>query len=258
MRFCVLGSGSKGNATFIEAGSTRVLIDAGFSAIEIERRLDSIGIQAESLSAILITHEHTDHIQGVSVLSRRHRLPVFASPAALKAAGSKLGRLHQHTGFTAGTTFTFQDLQIHPFTVSHDAADPVGFLVNDGSLTLGYCTDTGTVSRLMQHRLAGCHALVLESNHDPDMLRDGPYPQALKQRVRSKTGHLANHEAAALLASLLHDKLQHVILAHLSDTNNRPELVEESMAGLFALASARFSVARQDKACELIKLAFRG
>ena len=258
MRFCVLGSGSKGNATFIESGRTRVLIDAGFSAIEIERRLAGIGIQAESLSAILITHEHGDHIRGISVLSRRYNLPVFASPAAIKAAGVGLDRLHSHAEFAAGTTFTFQDLRIHPFTVSHDAADPVGFLINDGSLTLGYCTDTGTVSRLMQHRLAGCHGLVLECNHDPDMLRDGPYPQALKQRVRSKTGHLANHETAALLVSLLHDGLQHVTLAHISETNNRPQLVEESVAGLFAGASASFSLASQDKACELIHLAVRG
>jgi len=254
MRFCVLGSGSKGNCTYIEVGATKLLIDAGFTAIEIERRLAGIGVEATTLSAILITHEHSDHIRGVSVLSRRYGLPVLASSATIEASGVVLAKLHSHTGFMPGVTFKFADLEIHPFSVSHDAADPVGFLISDGTLTFGYCTDTGTVSRLIQHRLSGCHALVIESNHDPDMLRNGPYPPALKQRVRSKTGHLANQEAATLLADLIHEDLKHVTLAHISETNNRPELVRECVSHLCGFKTLRIALAGQDEAGELVDL----
>lgn len=234
MRFCVLGSGSRGNATFVESGRTRLLIDAGFSGREIERRLASIGVEAESLAAILITHEHSDHVRGAAILSRRYRLPVFANEATVAAAGPALAKLHEHRLFATGDTFLFQDLSIHPYRISHDAADPVGFLVSGNGLVLGYCTDTGAVSRLMQHRLRNCHGLVLECNHDPDLLRCGPYPPALQQRVRSRTGHLANHEAADFLCSILHDGLEHVVLSHLSETNNRPDMAREAVCGLLA------------------------
>ena len=162
MRFCVLGSGSKGNCTYIQAGNTAVLIDAGFSGKEIERRLTAVGVDPASLSALLITHEHGDHLRGAAVLSRRFRLPVFANPATFRAGGRNLDKLHAYGEFDTGTAFEFQDLTIHPFAVSHDAADPVGFLLGDGRHGLGYCTDTGVVSRLMAHRLAGAdHRLEL-------------------------------------------------------------------------------------------------
>ena len=236
MRFCVLGSGSKGNATYIEAGNTRILIDAGFSGKEIERRLAAIGVELSTLSSVFVTHEHGDHIRGVSVISRRFRLPVFATSATYAAAGRSLNNLFAYQEFSAGESFSFQDLQIHPFAVSHDAADPVGFIVSDGMRILGYCTDTGIVSKLMSHRLAGCHGLVLESNHDPELLKHGPYPQVLKQRVRSKTGHLANCDAAAFLQELLHEKLQHVVLAHISETNNSPGMVRKAVSTVIGMS----------------------
>lgn len=233
MEFSVLGSGSKGNATYIRAGATAILIDGGFSGIEIQRRLAAINVDLATIGAILVTHEHNDHIRGIPVLSRRGRIPVFANPATYTAAGSGLNRLHRYQEFDTGTTFHFQDLTIHPFSVSHDTSDPVGFVITDDRHAVGYCTDTGRVTRLMQYRLAGCHGLILESNHDPEMLRNGPYPPYLKQRVQSKHGHLANHEAAAFLRELVHDGLCYVILAHISETNNEPQIAyATTMQGL--------------------------
>jgi len=267
MRFCVLGSGSKGNATFVESGQTRLLIDAGFSGKEIERRLLSIGIEPETLSGILITHEHSDHTRGAAILSRRYGFPVFVNDATLEAALPVLENLRFRHAFITGNTFVFQDVQIHPYAISHDAADPVGFLVNDGERIMGYCTDTGAVSKLMHHRLSNCHGLVLECNHDPDLLRNGPYPPSLQQRVRGKTGHLANADAADFLAAILHDGLEHVVLSHLSESNNRPHLAQEAMNGVLeklrkehggARAVPVISLAHQDRVGEFVSLAGRG
>ncbi|MFC1523375.1 MBL fold metallo-hydrolase [Thermodesulfobacteriota bacterium] len=258
MRFCVLGSGSKGNSTYIESGDTGILIDAGFSGIEIERRLTAVGVDISMVSAILVTHEHTDHIRGVAVLSRRHGLPVYVSSATRKAANSKFQKLSSCEEFSPGTSFLLQDIKIHPFSVSHDAADPVGFIVDDGRYRVGYCTDTGMVSRLMCHRLGGCNGLILESNHDPLLLKNGPYPPALKQRVRSKDGHLANHEAVTFLADLMHDELNHVILAHISETNNRLEIVQQTVDELENPGKISISLALQDVPGEMIDLAGAG
>lgn len=224
MQFCVLASGSKGNCTYISSGTTAILVDAGLSGIEIERRLASIGVGLQAIDAIILTHEHRDHIAAVPVLSRRTRLPVFANPHTFEAAGTNLDRLHSRREFDTGTAFTINGLEIHPFSISHDAADPVGFTVSDGAMTIGYCTDTGKVTRLMRHRLSGCNGLILESNHDVTMLMAGRYPPYLKQRIRSSIGHLANDEAGGFLQELRHDDLRHVVLAHLSESNNQPDL----------------------------------
>ena len=266
MRFCVLGSGSKGNATFVESGQTRLLIDAGFSGKEIERRLAEIGVDPETLSGLLITHEHGDHVKGAAILSRRFRLPLFVNGATLAAAGTVLDNLPQSHAFVTGQSFVFQDFQIHPFAISHDAADPVGFLLDNGRLLMGYCTDTGVVSKLMRHRLSSCHGLVLEANHDPELLRNGPYPLYLQQRVRGNCGHLANGEAAGFLSDILHDGLEHVVLSHLSETNNRPHLAQEAVSAVLqALRTRRgddcpvpaISVAHQDRVGEVVTLGGR-
>ena len=259
MRFCVLGSGSKGNCTYIETGDTRILIDAGFSGIEIERRLSAIKVDAASLSAILVTHEHTDHIRGVAVLSRRHQITVFANSETFQAAGKSLSKLYSRHEFTRGESFTFRDLHIHPFSVSHDAADPVGFIIKDGKRSMGYCTDTGMVSHLMRHLLSTCHGLVLECNHDPKMLNSGPYPPALQQRVRSKTGHLANSDAAIFLTEIIHEGLEHVVLSHISETNNRPAVAQDTVLRIMNAveyngALPRISLASQEMVGELVTL----
>lgn len=261
MRFCVLGSGSKGNATYVESGKTRILIDAGFSGKEIQRRLQEIEVDAVSLSAIIITHEHTDHIRGVSPLSRKYNIPVFGNDATLQGAGAAFASIADLRAFSNGTAFAFQDILIHPYSISHDAADPVGFVVSNGRCSIGYCTDTGIVSRLMRHRLAGCNALILESNHDPVMLRNGPYPLYLQQRVRSNTGHLANGEAADFLRDIMHDGLEYVVLAHISEKNNTPELarkaVDKALQASRGNNELRVAVAAQNKTGEPVTVTGR-
>ncbi|MCK5341354.1 MAG: MBL fold metallo-hydrolase [Desulfobulbaceae bacterium] len=265
MRFCVLGSGSRGNCTYVEAGKTRILIDAGFSGIEIERRLSAVGVDISSLSAILTTHEHSDHVRGIGILSRKFGLPVFANHATFRAAEKEIKKTFAFHEFSSGASFHFQDLRIHPFSISHDAADPVGFVIENSTQSIGYCTDTGAVSRLMRYRLAGCNGLVLESNHDLEMLKNGPYPYYLKQRVRSTSGHLANGEAAGFLEDLLHDGLTHVVLAHISETNNTPQMVQSAVEAMLSSRnggnggdfSTYISLAAQDRPGRLLDLELR-
>ncbi len=260
MRFCVLGSGSRGNCTYIEAGDTCILIDAGFSGKEITRRLALIGRRPEQLSAILVTHEHNDHVAGVGVLSRRFKLPVHANRKTSLAAESKVGKLFAFREFSTGQRFVLGTLEVHPFAISHDTADPVGFVVDSGALRLGYCTDTGRVTKLMVHLLGRCQGLILEANHDPGMLRDGPYPFYLKQRVGSNMGHLANADAASFVHRLDGGVLQTLVLAHLSETNNHPDLVVEEMRKKFDASSARPEIllATQSGPCPLVDLASQG
>ncbi|MFH1215672.1 MAG: MBL fold metallo-hydrolase [Pseudomonadota bacterium] len=257
MRFCVLGSGSKGNATYVSVGGQGLLIDSGFSGVEIERRLASIGVEIASLSAILLTHEHNDHIKGAAVLARKYGLPLYANAGTVTAAAKILGVVHGIQEFTTGACFFLHGISIHPFAVSHDTADPVGFVIQSGRCSLGYCTDTGMVSRLIRHRLSCCNGLIIECNHDPEMLKNGPYPMSLKQRVRSSQGHLANEEAAGFVADLLHGGLQHVVLAHISETNNDPFLALETVVSAVnsaGEASPIISLAWQDRAGEVVDL----
>ena len=229
MKFCVLGSGSRGNCTYIESESSAILIDAGFSGKEIARRLAVINRFPAQLRAIFVTHEHNDHIAGVGVLSRRLHLPVYANIGTFTAAEKKLGKVFEFREFSTGVTFPFDDFAIHPFAVSHDTADPVGFVVEGEGRSLGYCTDTGRITKLMEHLLGRCHGLILEANHDPQMLQDGPYPLELKQRVRSNMGHLANGDAASFVRSLSKGPLQFLVLAHVSETNNHPDLAIQAV-----------------------------
>ena len=260
MRFCVLASGSRGNATYIESGKTRILIDAGMSGKELQRRLAVIEVDIAAIDAIMVTHEHNDHIHGVGVLSRRVGIPVFANAATFAAAARTVHRLSAYNEFETGVSFQFHGLEIHPFTISHDSADPVGFRISNGTHSLGYCTDTGRVSQLIRQRLASCQALVLESNHDIEMLQKGTYPPYLKQRIRSSQGHLDNGLASAFLEELLHEDLQHVVLAHLSEENNRPEIAYRlAVAALESNPNVkgrglRVSVACQERVGELIHL----
>lgn len=221
----MLGSGSKGNCTLVEAGSTRLLVDSGFSGKEVVRRLQVLGIAPESLTAMVVTHEHDDHVKGIGVLARRLKLPVYANEGTHRAAEAKINQLPVARDFGVGEPFVIGDLQIHPFAVSHDAADPVGFVFSDGQHQLGYCTDTGTITRLIQHHLRRCRAVILEANHDVQMVKNGPYPMMLQQRVLSSRGHLANEDSLALAALLAGEQLRLLVLAHLSAINNHPDLV---------------------------------
>lgn len=247
MRFSVLGSGSRGNSVYIESGRTAILIDNGFSGKEIAARLKTIGKDIKELDALFVTHEHNDHIGGVGVLSRRCGLPVYANQGTFRGGEGKLGKLFKLCESATGDTVEFQDLEIRSFAISHDTSDPVGYVISNGTTRLGYCTDTGKVTLLMRQRLQGCNGLILEFNHDLKMLAEGPYPFFLQQRVRSSQGHLANGDAAAFLRELQHDGLEHVVLAHLSETNNLPTLAMEEARGVIPPESASsMSLARQD------------
>lgn len=231
-----------------------MLIDNGFSAKELIRRLAQIDIAPESLTAIVVTHEHDDHIKGVGVLARRLNLPVYANAPTLRAAESRLGRLptavHE---FGTGETFVIQELEIHPFAISHDTADPVGFVCGDGTARLGYCTDTGTITRLIHHHLKACQALILEANHDIEMVKNGPYPLPLKQRVLSKRGHLANGDSLSFAANLAAENLGLLVLAHLSEVNNHPRIVlSEIQAKLHGHQRLKVRLADQDQVSPLL------
>lgn len=256
MRVCVLGSGSKGNCTLIESGRTALVIDAGFSGVEIRRRLQAIDRQADGITSILVTHEHHDHISGVGVLSRQLGVPVHANQATHQAAEARVGKLFKRNEFNTGEKFEVGDLQVHPFAVSHDTADPVGFVVSNGTSSIGYCTDTGKITTLIEHHLKRCQVLILESNHDPQMLREGPYPPRLQQRVRSNQGHLANEEAGLFLRKLSGGILSHVVLAHLSETNNLPELALKTVRKSLGEASGCIDIvpAAQATPCSVIEL----
>lgn len=241
---CVLASGSKGNAIYVSDGSTAILVDAGFSGVEIERRLKSRDIAPHSLAAILVSHEHADHIQAVGVLSRRYKLPVYVSERAEKVL-DQLGQVHHLRTFACGSDFQINKLNIHPFSISHDAEDPVGFTIGQNGAAMGIATDLGIATSMVKEHLKKCSLLILESNHDPEMLATGPYPWPLKQRIKSRTGHLSNIDSKNLLKEILHDKLEHVILAHLSETNNTPQKAFGEVAKALTQSKVRLSVAQQ-------------
>jgi phosphoribosyl 1,2-cyclic phosphodiesterase len=255
VRFSVLGSGSKGNCTLVDAGSTRLLIDNGFSGKEVVSRLAALGIAPETLTAIVVTHEHDDHVKGVGVLARRLNLPVYANEATHRAAESRVGAVPLCREFAAGEPFAIDGLQVHPFSVSHDTADPVGFVVSDGTVRLGYCTDTGKITQLIRHHLRQCQALVLEANHDVQLLKDGPYPLPLQQRVLSSRGHLANTDSLVFAARLAEEQLRLLVLAHLSEINNHPDLVlREARQHLPGTHILRVLLARQGQVSPLLEI----
>jgi phosphoribosyl 1,2-cyclic phosphodiesterase len=223
MRFSVLASGSSGNACYVETAEARVLIDAGLSGEELIRRMENNGIDPAKLDAILLTHEHLDHIRGAGPLARRFDLPVYINRLTLKRALKTLGNLSKPVVFHTGHPIILQGLCIETFTKCHDAADPVGVMVHTGGARLGILTDLGRSTPVVEDRLRGCHALVLEFNHDERMLDEGPYPLELKRRIKGPEGHLSNAQAGGLLKALCHDALNTVVLAHLSEMNNHPE-----------------------------------
>lgn len=226
--FQVLASGSKGNAILVSSPETRILVDAGLSAKELNARLQQTGTTANQLDAIVISHEHTDHVRGLGTLSRRFDLPVYLTQGTLDNLPLEIGPLPMVRLFQPGVPFALGDLELKPFSISHDAKDPAGFVVADKAHRLGICTDLGVATQLVKTRLQGCHGLILEANHDSELLFRGPYPLPLKQRIRSRHGHLSNTESCQLLQSLHHSDLQIVLFAHLSEVNNHPDLVRRS------------------------------
>ena len=225
MRFCLLSSGSKGNCVWIEAGGGALMVDAGLSYLEMSRRAAKAGIDLQKTRAILVTHEHTDHVRGVGPVSRKLRVPVLATEATAEAAGALLSNLPELAIFEAGAEIDLGFMKASTVPGSHDAADPVVLACSEpGGARLGIATDLGVVTGLVRAAFENLDGLDLEFNHDPSMLIEGPYPHWLKQRVRGRQGHLSNEQGAVALSELLSDRLRHVLLAHLSEVNNTPEL----------------------------------
>jgi phosphoribosyl 1,2-cyclic phosphodiesterase len=249
----MLASGSKGNSIYVSDGRTAILVDAGLSGIEIERRLKSRDLCPESLDAIVVSHEHEDHIRGVGVLSRRYGLPVYVS-AKTAAASPRLKNLKNAIAFDCGTSFKINTLNIHPFSISHDAADPAGFTIALNQKKIGIATDLGIATAMVRHHLQSCDLLILEANHDPEMLINGPYPWHLKQRVNGRTGHLSNQDSRILLEEIQHHKLQHVILAHLSETNNTPEKALAEVCRAVNPLYTQLTVSSQDICSQFVLL----
>jgi phosphoribosyl 1,2-cyclic phosphodiesterase len=249
LRFASLGSGSQGNALVAEAGRTRLMLDCGFTIQETEARLARAGLAPADLAAIIVTHEHGDHADGVFPFARRHGVPVwmtYGTLAALRDAGVAVENCPIRLVDAAGA-FSVGDLLVQPFTVPHDAREPVQYVLSDGASRLGVLTDVGRATPHIEAHLSGCDALVLECNYDPDMLEGGPYPPSLKSRIASRLGHLDNATSGAILAALDRSRLKHVIAAHLSQTNNTPALARAALAAAIACKPEWISVATQEE-----------
>ncbi len=246
MRFASLGSGSRGNALVVEAGGTRLLVDCGFGPRNLSARLARVGLAPDDLDAILVTHEHSDHVGGVAAVARRFELDVFLSHGTL--GGLALDGLSPHV-IDSHTAFAIGDLEIHPFPVPHDAREPTQFVFSDGGRRLGVLTDAGCVTPYMVEILSLCDALVLECNHDAAMLAEGRYPTHLKRRIAGRFGHLDNAAAADLLGRIDHGRLRHVIAAHLSQENNKPALARAALAEVLGCEPDWVGVADQDCGC---------
>jgi phosphoribosyl 1,2-cyclic phosphodiesterase len=223
LSFAVLGSGSSGNSLLVSNGSDCVLVDAGLSGRETTRRLGEVGVDPGAIRAIVVSHEHGDHARGVAPLANDLEVPVFVTDGALAASEMRLESGGRER-IEAGVPFEICGMQFTPFPVPHDAVDPIAFCIERGGVKLAVVLDLGYISNLVVERLKGCDAIVLESNHDVDLLRIGPYPWALKQRVASRNGHLSNDSVAEFLGGGFDGRARNVVLAHLSQKNNLPEL----------------------------------
>lgn len=244
MRFAVLGSGSRGNAMLVEQGSTMVMVDCGFSLRETERRLARLGRNAGDLSAVLITHEHADHIHGVNALVRRYGLDVWMTPGTWHAG--RCSELAQVRLFSSHDRFSIGDIEVMPFPVPHDAREPCQFVFGNGAVKLGLMTDVGGSTPHIEQQLSGMDALVLECNHDPDLLANGSYPPSLKRRVAGLHGHLSNEQAARILSRIDGSRLQHLVAAHLSEKHNLPDLARDALSEVMNCTPDWVAVADQE------------
>jgi phosphoribosyl 1,2-cyclic phosphodiesterase len=230
MRFASLGSGSQGNALIVEAGGTRLLLDCGFSTREMTARLARIGVDPGGLAAILVTHEHADHVGGVFAFARRHRLAVYLTHGTYKVAASGRVSLPDCHLIDGHMVFAIDDIELRPFPVPHDAREPVQYVFSNGDVCLGVLTDSGSITSHIVDVLRLCDGLVLECNHDHGLLAASRYPEPLRRRIAGPFGHLENGQAAALLRQVDTHRLQHVLAAHLSQENNRPHLAARALA----------------------------
>ena len=228
LKFCVLASGSSGNAALLATGSTRILVDAGLSMLQIRKRMDAIGESLDSLDAVLITHEHTDHVSGLPVLARNRDLRCAFYLTHLTEPAIDWGEVRPRRieRFQAGSAFAIGDIEVQSFSIPHDARDPVGFCFESGGIRVGIATDLGYIPESIKYHLRRTDVLLLEANHDLDMLKVGPYPWSVKQRVMSRVGHLSNMHMSDYLMQDLDSCTSHLVLGHLSEHNNHPAIVQ--------------------------------
>lgn len=261
----VLASGSRGNCALVATSSTRILVDAGLSGRETFKRLRALGERTEEISAILITHEHSDHVAGLQRLATKLNVPVFltapthhAWSRAVRDEEGAIPELPKSEHFSAGRGFRIGDIEVMPFTIPHDAADPVGFTFRAEGVKVGFATDLGYMPVSVRDHLRGCSVLVIESNHDVEMLRSGSYPWSVKQRVMSRVGHLSNEALAEFFSNDYDGGAEYIVLAHLSEQNNHPEraraAAEQALGGSLGLWHNRVRLATQAEILEPIRL----
>jgi phosphoribosyl 1,2-cyclic phosphodiesterase len=261
----MLASGSRGNCALVSSASTKILVDAGISCRETFKRMKALSEDPHSLSAILITHEHSDHVYGLAVLAKKLRIPVFMTGAthqawsrAMRNQNGEKPQLEKFERFESGHSFQVGDIGVRPFTIPHDAADPVGFTFRAEGIKVGVATDLGYIPLSVRDHLRGCDVLVVESNHDVEMLRVGPYPWSVKQRVMSRVGHLSNLALADFFSNDYDNNATFVVLAHLSEQNNHPEIArreaEKALSTRGGLFTNRVLLASQTEALEPIRL----
>ena len=256
MRVSVLGSGSGGNATFVWAGNTRVLVDAGFSGKDLARRLDTLGQSADDIDAIIVTHDHGDHTRGMGIFARRHGTPLYMTEPTQAACSKLLRGQETIVAYRPGRAFNIGDVRVESFLTAHDAVDPVGVTLVDEctGLRLGVATDLGRPTAQVRHALSSCDFLILEANHDEVLLHTSAYPASVRHRIASSHGHLSNQAAARFVIELLHPRLAGVVLAHLSQECNRPELAHSVVGDALEKAgwSGHLEVALQDQPTALL------
>lgn len=233
MKICLLASGSKGNSIYIESRNTAIIIDQGLSHKELKKRLSLRGLDLAKIKAILVTHEHSDHITGVGISARYLGIPVYATTGSLTKMDKIFNGSEEVIAIESGMKFSIGPMEIHPFSISHDAEDPVQYCIHSGKKKISVVTDIGFMSTLVTERIKGSDLLVIEANHDVDMLVNGPYPWQLKQRVRGRTGHLSNRSAAETIFNISKDGKPKIVLAHISGENNRADVAEKEVRELF-------------------------
>lgn len=256
LRLCPLYSGSSGNCIFVENGQTRLLVDCGVSGKKIEQALLAHGIAPDSINAVLVTHEHSDHIKSVGIIHRKTGAEIYANLGTFEAFEGSIGKYDESAVHIFEGTFSVGDIEVKPFSVPHDAADPVGYVFSDGVRKASVCTDIGHVTEEISKKVFGSDVVLLEANHDVEMLKAGPYPYSLKERILSNRGHLSNENAGVMCKKLIEHGTKDIILGHLSMQNNNPDLAYLTVKsvleeGGITLADCRLSVAPREEVGEM-------
>ena len=255
VEFCVLGSGSRGNSVFLRVNGYSFLFDCGLSCKQIENRLNEIGVLPSSIDAVFLSHEHSDHVKSVHTFVKRYKVPLITSEKTYKASGLYDRGVKDVFFVNSGKTFSkFKGIDVFFMPISHDAADPVGFVVYSDDAKFGLITDIGYPTELVAHELKDCNALVVEANHDPQMLKMGTYPWELKQRIASRKGHLSNGDCAKLVERVVSDKTEYVVLAHLSEENNTPDIALLTVSRIVKGMNCNVNVAVQDSPTPVFRL----